>query len=99
MATPASAAALPERPRISRRKTIRFALLGAILLAAAVFGVHYWRHARAFVSTDNAYVNANTVEIAAQVTGPVTQVYVRDNQHVEPGAPLFDVDPRPFEVA
>src|SRR2546423_1380131 len=94
--TPAVAAA---RPRLSHRKLIRWTILLTIVVAAVVFGLDYWRHARTFVSTDNAYINANTVEIAAQVSGVVTQVYVRDNQHVEAATPLFDIDSRPFQVA
>ena len=86
-------------PRVSRRKLIRWAVIAIVVIGAAVFGVRYWQHGRAFVGTDNAYVNANTVEIAAQVSGTVTEVHVRDNQHVDAGAPLFEIDPRPFQVA
>ena len=48
-----------------------------MLLVALGFGVHYWRLSQLYVSTDNAYVNANRIEIAAQVSGPVTAIWVR----------------------
>jgi membrane fusion protein (multidrug efflux system) len=86
-------------PRKSRRKIFRLAIVVALLAAAVIAGVAYWLHARGFASTDNAYVNADTVDVAAQVTGQVVAVYVRDQQHVEAGAPLFDIDPRNYEAA
>src|SRR5581483_511377 len=97
MASP-PAPALPAKLRFPSRKAIRWVIIALVLVAVAIFGMRYWQHARTFVSTDNAYVNANTVEIAAQVSGVVTQVHVRDNQHVEAGAPLFDIDPRPYQA-
>jgi membrane fusion protein (multidrug efflux system) len=59
----------------------------------------YWYESSLYVSTDNAYVQANLVEIAAQVSGPVTKVYVRDQQAVKAGDPLFDIDPANYELA
>ncbi len=88
-----------ERPRLSGRKLVKWALVIVVIVVAAAFGLRYWRHSQAFVSTDNAYVNANTVEISAQVSGIVTQVPVRDNQRVNTGDPLFDIDARPFQIA
>ncbi len=99
MATVQAPPIASRAPRLSRRKLIRWILVAIVVIAGAVFGLRYWQHSRAFVSTDNAYVNANTVEIAAQVSGTVTQVHVRDNQHVDAGAPLFEIDPRPYQVA
>src|SRR5581483_1151884 len=98
MASP-PAPALPAKLRFPSRKAIRWVIIALVLVAVAIFGMRYWQHARTFVSTDDAYVNANTVEIAAQVSGVVTEVHVRDNQHVETGAPLFDIDPRPYQAA
>lgn len=76
---------------------------GAALLLASVFvaagGYWYWNHSRHFISTDNAYVSANVVEIASQVTGPAIRVFVSNNQRVEQGAPLFDIDTQAFTLA
>ena len=86
-------------PRKSRRKIIRLAIVATVLIALVVGGVAYWVHARHFVSTDDAYVNANTVDVAAQVAGEVVKVYVRDQQNVAAGDPLFDIDARNYEAA
>jgi membrane fusion protein (multidrug efflux system) len=101
-AAPAPAAP-PSDPIPSRRKSsgkpIKWAIAAIVLVAAATAGFVYWRESAQFVSTDNAYVQANQGEITAQVSGPVTRVYVRDQQAVKAGDPLFDIDPRSYELA
>ena len=49
--------------------------------------------------TDDAEVFANFIGMAPLVDGPVTHVYVSDNQLVSAGAPLFDIDDRPYSYA
>ncbi len=84
--------------RLSPGKIIKW-LIAALILAAAIgFGVHYWRLSRIYVSTDNAYVNANRIEMAAQVSGPVLAIWVRDQQQVKYGELLFQIDPQPYQL-
>jgi len=49
--------------------------------------------------TDDAEVFANFIGIAPLVNGPVTHLYVSDNQLVKAGEPLFDIDARPYAYA
>ena len=70
-----------------------------VVVAGLIAGIFYWHHSRLYLSTDNAYVNANTVDMAAQVSGVVTALHVRNNQLVKSGDPLFEIDPRPFQAA
>jgi len=46
----------------------------------------------------NAYLQAPVTQISAQVPGMVVQVHVRENETVQAGQPLFQVDPTPFEL-
>jgi membrane fusion protein (multidrug efflux system) len=92
-------AAPPARKGRNRRKQVRWIVLAVLLVAAAIAAVRYWHEASLYVTTDNAYVQANQVEVAAQVSGTVTAVHVRDQQAVKAGDPLFDIDPRNFEIA
>ncbi|MGE5758289.1 MAG: HlyD family secretion protein, partial [Sideroxydans sp.] len=50
-------------------------------------------------STENAYINADVVNVASLVGGRVVAVHVKENQHVRKGDALFDVDPKPFTIA
>jgi membrane fusion protein, multidrug efflux system len=86
-------------PRFPRRKLITWALAGVVFVAVAIAGVLYWHESSKYVSTDNGYVQAHQAEIAAQVGGPVTRVYVQDQQAVKANDPLFDIDPRNYELA
>jgi len=64
-------------------------------LAASVFVYReLYRHPR----TDDAFVRANVVGIAAHVSGPIVDLPIADNQPVKAGDLLFVVDPRPYEA-
>jgi len=82
-----------------RRRQVKWIAAAVVLVAAAFFGGRYFLEARQFVETDNAYVQANQVDVAAQVAGPVTRVMVRDQQAVHAGDVLFEIDPRNYDIA
>jgi membrane fusion protein (multidrug efflux system) len=99
MAVASTDRAVNVREKISHRKLIRWAIVVLVIAAAAIFGWRYWRTSQLSVGTDDAYINAHRVDVAAQVSGPVTRVFISENQAVKAGQPLFDIDPRPFELA
>jgi membrane fusion protein (multidrug efflux system) len=99
MATADSARRNSFRDKIPRKKTIRWLIIIAVLVVAGIFGYRYWRNAALYATTDDAYVNANRVDISAQVMGQVIKVYVNENQAAKEGDPLFDIDPKPFQLA
>ena len=49
--------------------------------------------------TSQARVQAFVVPVAAEVAGKVLAVHVRNNDEVQPGQPLFDIDPEPYAIA
>ena len=73
-------------------------LAGALVLAAVGVGVWLWLTAGR-VSTDDAQMDAHVTQIAARVGGTVTRVAVKDNQLVDAGAVLVELDPRDYQVA
>lgn len=81
-----------------KRRGLAFALVGVVVLLAAVYGVRVWRHWERHVSTDDAFVEAHVSPVSARVRGTVVEVLVRDNQAVTAGAPLVRLDPRDLEV-
>ncbi|MGH8371604.1 MAG: HlyD family secretion protein [Gammaproteobacteria bacterium] len=83
-----------ENPRI-RRLTLM--VVGPLLLI--ILGLWYWAHSERYQSTDNAYVVADQVSIAPQVSGQVTSVPVSQNDKVQPGQVLLQIDPAPFQLA
>jgi membrane fusion protein, multidrug efflux system len=67
-----------------------------VIFAGLLF---YWHHEKMYPSTDDAYIQAHVVHVAAQVTGPVAKIYVNNNEVVEKNQPLFDIDPASFQIA
>jgi membrane fusion protein (multidrug efflux system) len=80
-------------------KTHKTKIIIALVLAAMIGGFAFYHYSGLTRSTENAYINADVVSVAAQVSGRVTAVYVKDNQHVRKGDALFDIDPEPFAIA
>ena len=72
-------------------------VLIAVGLAGAVYA--YWRRSEIYPDTDDAYVNAHVVQVAAQVSGPVSHVFVSNQQPVRKGELLFTIDPATFHIA
>ncbi len=71
-----------------------------VALAIAVYaGLQLWRYYEVDPWTRDGRVKAYVVQVAPDVAGLVTKVYVHDNQQVKKGDPLFDIDRARFELA
>jgi membrane fusion protein, multidrug efflux system len=82
----------PQR-LLSRRLTIGFALASLVLGAVTLYRANHYPR------TDDAAVFANFIGIAPQVDGPVIRLNVRDNQFVNKGELLYEIDERPYQYA
>ena len=71
--------------------------LGPVLLLG-IAGYFYVTGGR-YVETDNAYVKADKVSLSAEISGPIIEVLVEENEHVTPGQVLFRIDPAPYQLA
>ncbi len=85
-------------PRLAWRRLWKSLAALLLILLIIALAIHYWHISQTYETTNDAYINADTTEIAAQVAGPALHVYVRDQQHVKAGDPLFDIDPESFQV-
>lgn len=88
----------PTRAK-GKAATYRWIALLVLLLATIGGVLLYWRHAEIYPSTDNAYTGANVVRVASQVSGPISRVYVTDDDKVATGDPLFDIDSTLYDAA
>jgi membrane fusion protein (multidrug efflux system) len=76
----------------ARRKRL-FAALGATVAVGAVaYGAYEVLHAARYVSTDNAYVGAETAQVTAAISGIVSAVAVTDTQPVRRGDVILRLD-------
>jgi membrane fusion protein (multidrug efflux system) len=83
----------------ARRKRLkRFKIFGAAVTLAGLAGGAYWLATRNSETTDDAFIDANVVQIAPLVGGAVVGVHFTDNQWVEAGQLLIQIDPRDYDV-
>ena len=85
--------------RITRRRKLLIGVLGAVVIAAAVFGIPWIRFVLSTVSTDDAFVNGHVTFVAPRVHGQVSRVLVDDNNRVRKGDLLVELDKEPFRDA
>jgi membrane fusion protein (multidrug efflux system) len=87
-------------PRIYLRPRIR---KSALVLAAAVVvlvgGFFLWRYLSSYESTDDAQADVHLYPVSARISGYVVRVNVDDNQWVQKGIVLVEIDPKDYEVA
>ncbi|HZZ36587.1 MAG TPA: biotin/lipoyl-binding protein, partial [Caulobacteraceae bacterium] len=85
-------------PSLSKQRLVQILGGGALALAVIAGGAVWWANRQHYESTDNAFVQADTVLVSPQVSGYVAEVLVADNQRVIPGQVLVRLDPSTFEA-
>ena len=82
----------------TKRKRLLSILAVILIIIALVYSIYHLVFGQT-VSTDNAYVGAETAEITSMVSGQVAEVKVSDTQQVKQGDVLAIVDPRDAQIA
>ena len=80
------------------RSRMRWIIAGAAIVLV-VIGVLVWRYLGTYESTDDAQVDGHLNPISARVSGYVTKINIEDNQYVQKGTTLIEIDPRDYQVA
>ena len=97
-ASPSKATSAPPRRSARSKGRRNIAILVAVLIVV-VGGVFLWRYFGSYESTDDAQVDAHLYPVSARVSGYVIRVNVEDNQYVQKGTVLAEIDPKDLEVA
>jgi membrane fusion protein, multidrug efflux system len=93
-----SEASYQRRAALLRSPRARWGLLlGALVLLVGGFFV--FRYFASYESTDDAQIDGHVNGISARVSGHVVKLNVEDNQYVEKGTVLVEIDPADYEVA
>jgi membrane fusion protein, multidrug efflux system len=86
-----------DKPSLLANPRVR---IGAGVVLLAVIGIGLWIYLTAGrETTDDAQIDGHVTQVAARVGGTITKVSVEDNQLVEAGALLVELDPRDYQVA
>jgi membrane fusion protein, multidrug efflux system len=73
-----------------------FLIIGIVVLLVA--GFFLWRYFNSYESTDDAQIDGHLNPVSARVSGHVEKLLVSDNQHVQAGQTLVQIDPRDYQV-
>ena len=98
---PPDAAAAPHKkdtPSARQKRRRRLIILGAAVLIL-IAGVLLWRYLSSYESTDDAQGDVHLYPVSARISGYVVKVKVGDNQWVEKGDVLVEIDPTDYEVS
>jgi membrane fusion protein, multidrug efflux system len=85
--------------RKTRLQRLRWPLMSLAAVAVLGGGAYFYIKGNRYQSTDDAYAQAATVSISANVAGRVSEIEVRDNELVHRGATLFKLDDAPYRIA
>ena len=85
-------------PPVRRKRAVQLAGFGlaAIAVAAATL---YYLHSRGYESTDNAFIEGSVMEVSPRVAGQVLRVHVEDNQHVNKGDLIAEIDASDYQAS
>jgi membrane fusion protein (multidrug efflux system) len=86
-------------PPAAPRRRLRFVLLLGVPLLALAGTALIWQRGGRYITTENAYVKADIVQVAPEVAGRILDVTVRDHSRVAAGDVLLRLDPEPFRLA
>lgn len=89
----------PERRSYSPPKKRKKLLIVAGAVLAVFVGVVLWLYFSSYESTDDSQVDVHLYPVSARISGYVVAVNVDDNQWVEKGKVLVEIDPKDYEVA
>jgi membrane fusion protein (multidrug efflux system) len=94
-----SISAYPPVSAYPKRRSYKRWIFLASLVVLAVAGAFLWHYLSGFESTDDAQVDVHLYPVSARISGYIQKVNVEDNQWVEAGSTLVEIDPKDNEVA
>jgi membrane fusion protein (multidrug efflux system) len=86
----------PPAARRKRRRNLVILIVGVVVIVAGLF---LWRYFSSYESTDDAQGDVHLYPVSARISGYVIKVNVNDNQWVQKGDVLVEIDPTDYEVA
>ena len=95
---PATEEDFHRRPGRTDSKEFRIGATIAVLVLLVV-GFFVYRYLASYESTDDAQVDGHVNSISARISGHVTKLNVQDNQYVQAGTVLVEIDPADYQVA
>lgn len=93
-----SPAATPPGVYARRRSHKRWIIVASVVVLL-VGGIFLWHYLSGFETSDDAQVDVHLYPVSARIPGYVQAVHVQDNEYVQEGATLVEIDPKDYQVA
>jgi membrane fusion protein, multidrug efflux system len=94
-----TAAADPLASAYPTRRSHKRWIIPASLVVLAIVAAFLWHYLSGFESTDDAQVDVHLYPVSARISGYIQKVNVDDNQWVDQGSTLVEIDPKDYEIA
>jgi membrane fusion protein (multidrug efflux system) len=95
----AANAPMPDRRKLSARRLFAKVILASLFAIVVLVGLIYLVNSEAFQSTDDAFIDGHIIMVSSKVAGQVQTVHVDDNQTVDKGDLVVELDPRDVNAA
>lgn len=83
---------------LSIKRMVLLVIVGALLIVGFIYGLEYSLKTLTHESTDDAFIQAHVVSVAPRISGQVQAVHVQDNQLVQKGHALVELDPGDYQI-
>jgi membrane fusion protein (multidrug efflux system) len=90
---------MPDRRKLSARRLFAKVILASLFAIVVLVGLIYLVNSEAFQSTDDAFIDGHIIMVSSKVAGQVQTVHVDDNQTVDKGDLVVELDPRDLNAA
>jgi membrane fusion protein (multidrug efflux system) len=84
-----------EAPRKSSKRFIIIGVVAVLVIVALL----WWWHSTYYEDTDDAQINGHLIQVSSRIVGHVLKVNVDENQYVDAGAVIAELDPSDFNTA
>jgi membrane fusion protein (multidrug efflux system) len=88
-----------DQPEETKQKPRRRFIIIGVVAVLVVVGLLWWWHSTYYEDTDDAQVNGHLIQISARIQGHVLKVNVDENQYVDAGTVIAELDPKDFQTA
>lgn len=80
---------------LKKKRTLVFGLISIITV---ILCLKYYYYSITYVSTDNAYIEGQNIQISSKVSGHIDKIYINDNQKVKKGQLILEINNDDYQV-